>query len=420
MKMNIYVNMVAGAAVCGAMLMSCSGDKQGNADGLNVVDVVGAIDKPTELTTSQLGSKITFVPLETTDSTLIGDVYKVEVTNDKAIVFNLGSNPGVMVFDLNTGAFLNNIGRIGGGPGEYNNPYGSVDKEYGRVYLQSNNGDGYIAFDTEGNQLPDVMKGHSSHEKFIMAAIDSTLYVLDNSVHTAGERTTRILHLGLDGAVNDTVVMFDGQSGGFFPNGFSGYTDYRNYPSSLRHSNYNMRQVTNNGKTYVVLTEKMSQGTDYLFNEVLCDTVYSFVSANDSPVLVFDTGNHAFTPAERNSRDLSTVDIVLTDFVENQNHVVFTVSRGWPGDDSHKEYIGIYDRKNGTTVMAPASEGIRDDLGGFVSFAPFVATPKGDLVGVLDPTDIDDWMEVHPDSPVPDVLKNRAYDDNPVLVIVSR
>lgn len=420
MKMNRYLNLVAGAAACGAMLMSCGGDKHGNANGLNVVDVIGAIDKPAELTTSQLGSQITFVPLETTDSTLIGDVYKVEVTNDKAIVFNLGSNPGVMVFDLNTGAYLNNIGRIGGGPGEYKNPYGSVDKEYGRVYFQSNNSDGYIVFDTEGNQLPDVMKGHRSYEKFIMAAIDSTLYVLDNSVHTPGDRSHRMLHIGLDGAVKDTVVMFDGQSGGFFPNGFSGYTDYRNYPSPLRHSNYNMHQVTNNDKTYAVLTEKMSQGTDYLFNEMLCDTVYSLVADNDLPVLVFNTGDHAFTPAERNNRDLSTVDIVLTDFVENQNHVVFTVSRGWPGDDSHKEYIGIYDRKNGTTVMASASEGIRDDLGGFVSFAPFVATPKGDLVGVLDPSDIDDWMEAHPDSPVPDALKNRAYDDNPVLVIVSR
>lgn len=420
MKMNRYVNLVAGAAACGAMLMSCGGDKHGNADGLNVVDVIGAIDKPAELTTSQLGSKITFVPLETTDSTLVGDVYKVEVTNDKAIVFNLGSNPGVMVFDLATGAFLNNIGRIGAGPGEYRKPYGVVDKECGRVYFQSNNSDGYIVFDTEGNQLPDVMKGHRSYEKFIMAVIDSTLYVLDNSVHTPGDRSHRMLHIGLEGAVNDTVMMFDGQSGGFFPNGFSGYTDYRNFPSPLRHSDYNMRQVTNNGKTYVVLTEKFGQGTDYLFNEVLCDTVYSLVADNDLPVLVFNTGDHAFTPAERNNRDLSTVDIVLTDFVENHDNVVFTVSRGWPGDDSHKEYVGIYDRKKGTTVMAPASEGIRDDLGGFVSFAPLVATPKGDLIGILDPSDIDVWMEEHPDTRVPDALKNMAYDDNPVLVIVSR
>lgn len=420
MNMCKYMDIVIASVVCGAALVSCDGDKNINADGLNIVDVVGAIDRPAPLTTSQLGSKITFVPLETTDSALIGDVYKVEVTNDKAIVFNLGSNPGVMVFDLATGAYLNNVGRIGAGPGEYSNPYGSVDKEYDRIYFRSNNGDGYIAFDTGGNRLPDVMKGHSSYEKFIAAAIDSTLYVFDNSEYRPVERTTRILHLGLDGAVKDTVVMFGGQSGGFFPDGFSGYTDYRNFPSPLRHSNYNMRQVTNNGKTYVVFNLKMSQGTDYLFNEVLCDTVYSLVGTNDSPVLVFDTGNHAFTPDERNNRDLSTVDIMLTDFVENQDNVVFTVSRGWPGDDSHKEYIGIYDRKNGTTAIAPASEGIRDDLAGFISFTPFIATPKGDFVGVLDPSDIDDWMEEHPDSPVPDALKNRAYDDNPVLVIVSR
>lgn len=413
------------STAAGLSLWSCVGGTaertaHNAAGGYAVVDVIGAIDKPAELTTSQLGSKITFVPLETTDSTLVGDVYKVEVTDDKAIVFNLGANPGVMVFDFATGTYLNNVGRVGAGPGEYHNPYGMVDKENGRIYFQSNNKDGYIAFDTEGNQLPDVIKGHRAYEKFIMAAIDSTLYVLDNSEYRPGDRRTRILHLGLDGAVKDTVVMFDGQSGGFFPNSFSGYTDYRNFPSPLRHSAYDMRQVTNNGKTYVVTTEKWSQGTDYLFNEVLCDTVYSWVGADDSPVLVFDTGNHAFTPDERNKRDLSTVDIVLTDFVENQDNVVFTVSRGWPADDSHKEYIGIYDRRKGTTVMAPASEGIRDDLGGFISFAPFLATPKGDLVGVLDPSDIDVWMEEHPDTRVPEVLKNRAYDDNPVLVIVSR
>jgi len=64
---------------------------------------------------------VDFVPLETNDSCLIGQIFKVCYANDKIVVLDRNKSKQIFLFDKN-GKFINLVGKTGGGPKEYNSP----------------------------------------------------------------------------------------------------------------------------------------------------------------------------------------------------------------------------------------------------------------------------------------------------------
>lgn len=66
------------------LLSSCTPTKTTN--NLNAIDIAGSFEHLTELKVSQLGKNIRYVPLETTDSSLIGNSYNIKLLKDKILV----------------------------------------------------------------------------------------------------------------------------------------------------------------------------------------------------------------------------------------------------------------------------------------------------------------------------------------------
>ena len=64
---KIIASISAVALFCGCQGVKTAGDGE-----LPVVDVAGALASPVDLKVSDLGSKISYIPLETNDSSLIG------------------------------------------------------------------------------------------------------------------------------------------------------------------------------------------------------------------------------------------------------------------------------------------------------------------------------------------------------------
>ncbi len=97
-------------------LCSCSGTNYVLSDAGIVIrtNVDAATTKTSEKT-----ELLRIVPLETTDESLIGTIYKL-VVNDSLIIImhDYRKDNAILVFDK-TGKFLRQIGRIGNGPGEY-------------------------------------------------------------------------------------------------------------------------------------------------------------------------------------------------------------------------------------------------------------------------------------------------------------
>ncbi|MBD5374893.1 MAG: DUF4934 domain-containing protein [Bacteroides sp.] len=383
---------------------------------LDTVNVAAAIENPTKITTSQLGSKIRFVPLETSDASLIANDWTIAFTDDRAIVGNFGTEAGVLVFDLHDGQFLNRVGQIGAGPEDYANPFFLIDPVTSQLIFMSGNGNGYLAYNTDGTYCGKVLPGFDTRSAMPIGVADSIVYAATPGFNR--ERLFRAIHM--DSEPVDSFIAFKGQSGGDFPNGFNGLTIYDNFNGPLRHSMQDMRQVQNQGHTYIVKSVfPITTGQHTGFKETMCDTVYRLTPSAAVPELIFDMGSHSFPINDLNRKDIKSDNLIVTDVNVTPKKAVFGVSRGWIGDEDHTLYIGTYDRQTGETRIALASDGITDDLGGFIPFAPAFSNPKGDLIGVLTTDDIEEWYGENPDFPRPEWLNTLPDDSNPILVIVS-
>lgn len=109
MKSNLY-----GATIVASLFLSaCSGSK--TADGqLNVIPLEAAIDNPARLNVSDCFSQVSYIPLETNDSCLVGQAPRVQVIKDKILV-STNQNQCLM-FDR-TGKFIRQVGHVGNDPG---------------------------------------------------------------------------------------------------------------------------------------------------------------------------------------------------------------------------------------------------------------------------------------------------------------
>ena len=67
---------------------------------------------------SALGSFSGFIPLESTDSSLISSINKMYFLNDYIFILDKKGGKGLYIFDRK-GQFIRKIGKVGKGPGEY-------------------------------------------------------------------------------------------------------------------------------------------------------------------------------------------------------------------------------------------------------------------------------------------------------------
>ncbi len=399
-----------------AAIMAACGHTPGE-NKADTVNVAQAIEHPTKITTSQLGSKIRFVPLETSDTSLIGNRWQIAFTDDRAIVANIGAEPGVLVFDLADGRFLNRVGQIGQGPEDYAAPFFFIDPATSQLIFASGNG-GYIGFSPDGTCDGTVLPGYRVREAIITGISDSIAYTVADKEE--GTREVAFKSIRTNGQTVDTFTAFKGQPEGYFPHRYEPPVTEGTFNAPLRNSTQIITYTISKGNTTIHGDMyPMSVGPHAIFKEAMCDTLYRYTPSAMVPELVFDMGSHTYPIQELNRRSLKPEDLFVTAVTATPKKAVFGVSRGWVEDSNHQLYIGTYDRQTGETRMALASEGITDDLGGFIPFAPAYSTPKGDLIGVLTTDDIEEWYAEHPDFPRPDWLNALAEDANPVLVIVS-
>ena len=103
--------------ILAGLLMACSPESQ-KMEGQ--IDVLPAFDNQTELKVSHLGKNIRYVPLETTDSSLIGSSCKVNLLGDKIMVtYGTRTESHCFLFDAESGKYLREIGHKGEDPRGY-------------------------------------------------------------------------------------------------------------------------------------------------------------------------------------------------------------------------------------------------------------------------------------------------------------
>lgn len=411
-------------AAAGWLCLSGCGNEKGNIPA-GTADVVGALDNLTTITTSQLGKSIRFVPLETTDSSLVNGQWSLKVTNDKAIVSNSGSwsfgsdQSDVLVFDLNTGKFEHKIGQPGQGPADYMFSSASVDRAGEHVYLIAGSGPGYVKYNVDGTFEGRAFGEKQSRAGGFVEIGDSTALLISYDISDGLRRLVFTRYL-LNGVALDSVVAFENQPGPVmdlnFSGGFRMWTTDGAFP--LAKQSITIFKDDNSTRAFGSPTT-YSVGGELHFHEPLCDTVYRVSADGVAPTLTFNLGERRYPFDQLNSRGMTSDELAVVDIVETPDYALFGLVEGWVDSKGAKRYIGLYNRADGTTKLAPKNNGIEDDLGGFMPFNLMMTTPDGRLVGSITTEEMDKWLEENPGAEVPAALADLDPEANPILVIIT-
>jgi hypothetical protein len=100
-------------------------------------------------------SNVRYIPLETTDDCLIGNINKALIRNNRIYVADFDQAFALFVFDLQ-GKFLFKIARMGQGPGEYVSFRDFDIQSNGDIYMFDHFGRKFLLFDSEGEYLRDM------------------------------------------------------------------------------------------------------------------------------------------------------------------------------------------------------------------------------------------------------------------------
>ena len=134
------------------VLLGCSSNMKQepiSKSGIPVINLSEDVSTVPSLLLSEAAEKLEIVPLEMTDESVLSDITEMQVT-DHNIWIDHGREFYIYRFSR-TGKFLNKIGSIGQGPGEYTT-YSTflVDEDKKEVYIIANT-NGVLAYDFEGN-----------------------------------------------------------------------------------------------------------------------------------------------------------------------------------------------------------------------------------------------------------------------------
>lgn len=158
------------------VLISCtSGNKQQastiEANGVAVINLSENVSDASSLPLSDAVAKVEFVCLEATNEALTAGIHLMQVTDHDIWIAHYKDNR-ILRFSR-SGKFLNMVGNIGQGPGEYVT-LGEffIDENHKEVYIV---GGGVLVYDFEGNFKRNVI-GYNHYNKFAAAYMQHALF----------------------------------------------------------------------------------------------------------------------------------------------------------------------------------------------------------------------------------------------------
>lgn len=124
----------------------------------DIIDIATPMQHLNQLSLEDVQVKeVKYVPLETTENSLIGNRPYVRLLKDKILVASQGQP--LKMFDALTGKFISTVGTIGQGKGEYNliddMPVFWVDEKADKIMIKSA-GQKILCFDSDGTFIEDL------------------------------------------------------------------------------------------------------------------------------------------------------------------------------------------------------------------------------------------------------------------------
>ena len=361
----------------GALVLALSACSEQIKENSNVIQV--DIENAQPMNLSDFVESIQLVPLETTDESLIKQIRRMVIQDEKVYIQNDLQN--VLVFDENGKFLLSTAKRFGQGPDDY--------------FMVT-------SMDVTDNGLISIYEGFRIREYDMdLKLVNSYFPQLPDSIHNAQEMRK---HIKLD---NDTYLFRDYQY-------TSLYSASKDSVLSIKHEYYHPYSYTGNVNNLRFLKH---QGEIYFSPTFICDTLYRINQQTRSmePVVIYDAGD----------TDVNLEDIANDMPGQYYFEFLFHTDKPFLCDKIHlpnadfcfwvnvkKEEYGVTyrNRKGNVTTYKNGKE----------AFPTPHAVYEGKLVYASMPEELE--IRINPqlvDAESLERIKNLKEDDNQVLVIYT-
>jgi len=168
------------------ILFSTSCSEQKTAEDIRIIDVAGSVGSGRVVNLSEIAGEIQYIPLETTDQSILGNPYN-NVLFEEGVFYFIQLHGEIKIFDKN-GHFLKVFNRYGRGPQEYESSGNlQIDNKTDRICVNSYKK--VVEYKLDGQFVRDIVSaGKGDLEEFSYFSslkLDDNLYVLPSSARFA-------------------------------------------------------------------------------------------------------------------------------------------------------------------------------------------------------------------------------------------
>lgn len=396
--------------------VSCSGNRaKGNGLGKEVVRiaVAEALEHPSELKVSDLGSDVRLVALETTDSSLVPGDPTLMLLDAHIVVY---TEKDCLLFDKASGRFLGRVGQVDQGPegATYASPF--YDAAEGKLLFK---------------RVPDVLQvydleGRYQGKRRLPTQVDPFVDWVSSTWGQVGYRYSLfadfpaypLVFSDASGCLVDSV-----------PQRLSSAAFSESRECSVMHLmdlglSAGLQVTCTNGDRLLDVVSNdylWKRGEEVRWKETFSDTIYQVTRQEVRPTAYFDLDEAHWGMEARTQAEAPASRMLVTALLDSPQALFFQCVRG-VFQREPEVFNGVYHYATGTTRLAPEQNGLVYDGLDFPPFRPSAVSAKGEFGMLLQAADALEWLDEQGNEPVDDrfsVLGALHEEDNPVVVIVS-
>ena len=421
-------------------LLGCSSNKKQEMTSklkIPVINLSKNVSSVPSLLLSEVAEKLEIVPLEMTDESVLSDITEMQVT-DHNIWIDHGREFYIYRFSR-SGKFLNKIGSIGQGPGEYTT-YSTflVDEDKKEVYIIANT-NGVLAYDFEGNFKRKIVDIQTILQLF-SSVYDQ--YILNNQKFFATQNFALYRPIDKDSLWSFVSLGDDFQKKKYFKN-----PAHVGKEELIIANRANMDRMVNYWREYLTSMDTYNAQLTLKYPDT--DTIYCYDDATNQLLPQYAI----FTDEEKGDYEATHLW-----FKDRKSFDYFSIFSYYPtkdfvyliGSKGEEVYTYCYNKKDGSVRLQKRQSAITErdvpwfsfplrqmkrdfvldnDLGG----GDFTVDSRSSgkyWIDVLDSSDDENWIDIDQikSSTVIDeskkkeliqVLESATEDSNPILMIAT-
>ena len=396
--MRTHKKLFLGLLTC-ILFSSCSSNRQQETVSENlpytVIPFEKGVENEKQVKLSEIAEKITFIPMETTDASLLTKVRANNIISVNGTIVIPCFYLGAWTFDEN-GKFIAPISRKGQGPGEFTrflSVAGNSDRNL--IYVKSSRK--MMAFRPDGTFVNEYkLPGIGLPWEYSIIMQDSI--TLSNIINATGQSQYRLI---LSNTQGDTLKAFP-------------QYDHFEMPYGMNYA------YCNNKENYLYQYKGESVYHDYY-----CDTLYTVTRDSLLPRYLLDMGKYklpkdlrleaAFYSDDAEHAKKEALNYYRPIFLENDRYIVMPYTTWNLQDKRAPAKLMYYDRETKECIKVK-DDAFVNDMMGDLPFQPDARIAENVLAEWWEATDL---MELAEEGvKLPDNLKNLKEDDNGVLVLV--